>query len=280
MPPKATGRRCAGASRRSSAANCNWHPTARRRSSHTPNTSPPSCSPDTPTSAAPQRRPKDTTFSKSMWTPWNSSVRARSGSSTWGCGRWTSSGCARASRNSASVRRYVPPPSARSSRAWHARAPSAPPGVGSANAARSMSCWDVDFADPGSRCSLYRASDALMAHRRGHRAPSVRPGDGPVRPAPHGHALRPDQYLLRRRGGRTTQGPPRTLQGKTHRLPAPHSGAGARCQRLRASLAGLRRQRARTSHAGRDARCAQRPARRPGGDGPRHRHRGPRPVAA
>ena len=57
-------------------------------------------------------------------------------------------------------------------------------------------------------------------------------------------------------------------------------GAGARCQRLRASLASLRRQRARTSHAGRDARCAQRPARCPGGDGPRNRHRGPRPVAA
>ena len=76
---------------------------------------------------------------------------------------------------------------------------------------------------------------------RSHRAPSVRPGDGPVRPAPHGHALRPDQYLLRRRGGRTTQGTTRTLQGKTHRLPAPHPGAGARRQRLRASLAGLRR---------------------------------------
>ena len=32
MPSKATGRRCAGASRRSSAANCNWRPIARRRS--------------------------------------------------------------------------------------------------------------------------------------------------------------------------------------------------------------------------------------------------------
>ena len=152
MPPKATGRRCAGASRRSSAANCNWHPIARRRSSRTPNTSPPSCSPDTPTSAVPQRRPKDTTFSKSMWTPWSSSVRARSGSSTWDCGRWTSSACARGSRSSASVRRYAPPPSARSSRAWHARAPSAPPGAGSANAARSMSCWE-STSRPWSRCS-------------------------------------------------------------------------------------------------------------------------------
>ena len=42
---------------------------------------------------------------------------------------------------------------------------------------------------------------------------------------PHRHALRPDQYLLRRRGGRATQGTTRTLQGKTHRLPAPHPGA-------------------------------------------------------
>ena len=30
MPPKASGRRCVGASRRSSAANCNWRPIARR----------------------------------------------------------------------------------------------------------------------------------------------------------------------------------------------------------------------------------------------------------
>ena len=96
MPPKATGRRCVGASRRSSAANCNWRPIARRRSNRTPNTSPPSCSPDTPTSAAPERRPKDTTFSKSMWTPWNSS--ALGGVEHVGLWAMTSSGCARACR--------------------------------------------------------------------------------------------------------------------------------------------------------------------------------------
>ena len=33
--------------RKSSAANCNWRPIARRRSNRTPNTSPPSCSPGT-----------------------------------------------------------------------------------------------------------------------------------------------------------------------------------------------------------------------------------------
>ena len=35
----------------------------------------------------------------------------------------------------------APPPSARLSRAWHARAPSAPPGAGWANAAPWVSCW-------------------------------------------------------------------------------------------------------------------------------------------
>ena len=88
----------------------------------------------------------------STWTPWSSFVRARSVSSTWDCGRWTSSGCARACTNSALVHHCALPPSARSSRAWHARAPSAPPGAGSANAARSMSCW-VSTSRPWSRCS-------------------------------------------------------------------------------------------------------------------------------
>ena len=71
----------------------------------------------------------------SMSTPWSCSVRARSAWNISPCGRWSSSACARASRNSASVRRYAPPPSARSSRVWHARVPSARPGAGWANEA-------------------------------------------------------------------------------------------------------------------------------------------------
>ena len=107
---------------------------------------------------------------------------------------------------------------------------------------------------------------------RGHRTPSLRPRDAPVRPAPDGHPLRPDQYLLRGRGGSATESPARTLQGQTHRPPTPDPGTGARRQRLRTPLAGLRRQRARAPHPRRDARCPPRPAQRPGGDGPRHRH--------
>ena len=69
----------------------------------------------------------------------------------------------------------------RSSRAWHARAPSAPPGAGSANVSALDELLGVDFQtlEP---MQLYRASDALMAASRGYRTPSVRPGDGPVRP--------------------------------------------------------------------------------------------------
>ena len=47
---------------------------------------------------------------------------------------------------------------------------------------------EVDFQTMGPM-QLYRASDALMAHPRGHRTPPVRPRDGAVRPAPHGHAV-------------------------------------------------------------------------------------------
>ena len=43
--------------------------------------------------------PRNRTFRRSMWPPWNSSARARSGSNTWDCGPWTSSGCARVCTN-------------------------------------------------------------------------------------------------------------------------------------------------------------------------------------
>ena len=147
---------------------------------------------------------------------------------------------------------------------------------------RAARCWlgersalgellGVEFAHPGADAPVSRLRCADGAPR-GHRAPSVRPRDGPVRPPPHRHALRPDQDLLRGRGARPGEGATRTLQGQAHRLPAPHPGPGPRRQRIRPPLAGLRRQRARTLHACRDARCARRPARRAGGDGPRHRH--------
>ena len=200
MPPKATGRRCVGASRRSSAANCNWSPPAlESHAQHSRPVARPTRRPQRRRNAAPR-----TTFSKSMWTPWNS---ASVGVELWDCGRWTSSGCARACRNHAPPRldhRAHGRP--RRTRRWLAER--------SALDERRL---------PGSRCTLSRLRRADGAPRS-HRAPSVRPGDGPVRPAPHGHALRPDQYLLRRRGGRATQGPTRTLQGKTHRLSAPYWG--------------------------------------------------------
>ena len=120
----------------------------------------------------------------------------------------------------------------------------------------------VDFATMGPM-RLYRASDALMAHREAieHHLFDRAVGLFDLPAAPDGpcHALRPTQYLLRRRGAFAAQGPPRTLQGQTHRLSAAHPGAGARRQRLRAPLESVRRQRARTSHAGRDARRARRP---------------------
>ena len=60
-------------------------------------------------------------------------------------------------------------------------------------------------------------------------------------PAPHGHAVRPEQHLLRGRGGASAQGKARALQGQAHRLPPAHPGTGARRQRLRAPLQGVRR---------------------------------------
>ena len=105
---------------------------------------------------------------------------------------------------------------------------------------------------------LGRAGEAS----RGDRGASVRPRDGAVRPAADGDALRPDQYLLRGRGERPAAGATRALEGEAQRLPAADPGPDARCQRLRAPLEGLRRQRPGTPDAGRDARstAGRRPA--------------------
>ena len=54
----------------------------------------------------------------------------------------------------------------------------------------------VDF-ERMSMMRLYRASDALLAQRAAIEGPPVRAGGGPVRLAPNGHAVRPDQHLLR-----------------------------------------------------------------------------------
>ena len=63
----------------------------------------------------------------------------------------------------------------------------------------------VDF-ETVSAMQLYRASDALLKQSRGDRGASVRAGNGAVRPAADGDALRPDQHLFRRRGGRAAAG--------------------------------------------------------------------------
>ena len=76
----------------------------------------------------------------------------------------------------------------------------------------------------------------------GDRGAPVRPGDGAVRPPADGDPLRPDQHVLRRRGGPAAAGATRALEGEAHRLPPADPGPGARRQRLRAPLAGLRRQ--------------------------------------
>ena len=116
-------------------------------------TSPPSCSLDTPTSAAPQRRPRDTTFSTSMWTPTGahpSALGRRRARGTVG------DGPARAALVPARVgdwsitarRRYRLDHRAHGTPGLRAL----PPGAGSANAARSMSCWE-STSRPWSRCN-------------------------------------------------------------------------------------------------------------------------------
>ena len=97
-------------------------------------------------------RPTDPISNASMSIRSNSSARARSGWSTSGCERWTSSGFVPCSRSWASGHRCAPPPSARLSPAWRARALNAPPGAGWVSAAPWASCWKWT-SRPWGRCS-------------------------------------------------------------------------------------------------------------------------------
>ena len=115
---------------------------------------------------------------------------------------------------------------------------------------------------------------------RGDRGAAVRSGDGSVRAALHGDALRPDQHLLRGRGGGPEQGPTRPLQGEALGLPAPDPGAGARRLGLRAPLRGVLRRGQRRQDPGVDARGPGRAGGRAGGDGRGDRHRGQHRLAA
>ena len=82
-------------------------------------------------------------------------------------------------------------------------------------------------ADRKATRSRHLPAEFRRRYRQAAGAASVRSGDGSVRPAPHGDALRPDQHLLRGRGGGPEQGPTRPLQGEALGLPAPDPGAGS-----------------------------------------------------
>ena len=77
-------------------------------------------------------------------------------------------------------------------------------------AGRGLRAHEHDAPVPRLRCPDGAA--------RGDRGASVRSGDGSVRAALHGDALRPDQHLLRGRGGGPEQGPTRPLQGEARRI--------------------------------------------------------------
>ena len=96
--------------------------------------------------------------------------------------------------------------------------------------------------DHGGDAAVPRVGRADGASR-GDRVALVRPGDGAVRSAPDGDAVRPDEHFLRRRGQGPAAGAARALEGEARRLSAVDAGAGARRRRLRAPLAGVRRQR-------------------------------------
>ena len=109
---------------------------------------------------------------------------------------------------------------------------------------------------------------------RRDRDAAVRARHGPVRPVGDGDAVRPDQHLLRGRGGQAAAGAARAFQGEAQRLSPAHARAGAGRLGVREPVPGVRRQRARAHHAAGDADGAWRPGRRPGGHGPGHRHGG------
>ena len=116
----------------------------------------------------PQRRrnaaPRTRRSASRCGLPGSSSVRARSGSSMWDCGRWTSSGCARACTSlgigpslraaaiGSIIARMARPGSERATRRWLAER----------SALDELLGVDFQTLEP---MQLYRASDALMAHR-------------------------------------------------------------------------------------------------------------------
>ena len=107
---------------------------------------------------------------------------------------------------------------------------------------------------------LRRADEAP----RGHRVAPVRPGDGSVRRRPDGAAVRPDEHLFRGGCGGPAEGATGAFEGKAQRLPAVDAGPGARRQRVRAPLQGVRGQRRGIGDVARHARGAERAARRAG----------------
>ena len=137
----------------------------------------------------------------------------------------------------------------------------------------------VDF-ERMSMMRLYRRLRCPDGAARGDRGAAVRSGDGSVRAALHGDALRPDQHLLRGRSGGPAQGRTRPFQGEARRLPALDPGAGARRLGLRAPLRGVLRRGQRRQDPGVDARGPGRAVGRAGGDGRGDRHRGQHRLAA
>ena len=173
----------------------------------------------------------------------------------------------------ASTARSARSPWPASSPAWRRRARSAPAGAGCASVRRSARLG-VDF-ERMSTAPLPRLRCPDVAPRD-DRGASVRPGDGSVRPAPHGDALRPDHPEGERR--------PRA------RPDAATPRRSVRIARLtlglvptaRASCAAPRSSPARSMKTGPWRRCSRPWARRrtAGSDGRGHRHRGQHRLAA
>ena len=94
----------------------------------------------------------------------------------------------------------------------------------------------VEFATMGPM-RLYRASDALMAHRAAieHHLFDRAMGLFDLRPTVTLYDLTNTYF----EGAAPAQGAARALQGQAYRLPAAHPGAGARRQRIRPPLASL-----------------------------------------
>ena len=165
----------------------------------------------------------------------------------------------------------------------HRRAPG-PPGLRARDASlaaaseRPRRVARRRLRDRRRHAALPRLGPVGETSRRDRDAP-VRPRPRAVGPAADRHPLRPDQHVFRRRGERAAAGQARALEREAQRLPLADPRSDARCQRLRAPLEGLRRQRPRAPHPGRHARRARRTGRRPRGRRPRRRHRGRHQLA-